>query len=235
MGTTANESRLFFWPRGPGTVDRAAFEAWAEWVAPGCGAAFAALYGGAETDPTALRDRLFTLLDDGVYVCPTRAWLSVLWARQDHARAGAYLYQFTHVVPAGRMPVGGADFPLLSYHSSEVPLVLGSFPRPERTPAECPTAEGACCVRRETPDWLCCEAGGAGPCYGPAEARVSEALQAAWTGFARSGDPGFTPWTPTGKDDLRFADPPTPGRDLRGPYCDVWDRYWLYGTCPSDG
>ncbi|RMG15812.1 MAG: hypothetical protein D6729_11995 [Deltaproteobacteria bacterium] len=232
MGTTANESRLFFWPAGPGLESRADFERWAAWVAPGCGPAFAARYGGTETDPAALLDPFFTLLDDGVYVCPTRAWLEVLWYRQVRPERRAYLYQFTHVVPAGRVPVGGADFPLLAYHSSEVPLVLGSFPEPATTPTECPAAQGPCCVRRDPEDWWCCEQGGQGPCYGPAEARVAEAMQAAWLGFATAADPGFPEWDPVERRDQRFGDPPAAGADLRGPWCDAWDRYWQRGECP---
>ena len=240
IGTTANEASIFFWPQGvtlDGFETAESFDARVREFVVGEACQERILDTYALPPDASSEQRLNTyleLISDAIFLCPMRAWSSVLDASQQPDLAQLYRYHFTHIPDFGLEPRGGASFALGAYHSAELPYVFGTLPRPENTSADCADAAWyeACCEDRSEDSWRCCGPGELRACYGPDDRALSDAMMGFWSSFARDGAPNgqaveWNAWDPTGQRDIRLEWPLRTGSWLKSETCAAWDEYWL--------
>ncbi|WP_441285754.1 carboxylesterase/lipase family protein [Sorangium sp. KYC3313] len=116
LGSNADEGTLFvaLWGESAAVADDAAFEAFAETLAPGHGEEVVALYP-SETYGSA-QAAAIAALGDAMFVCPTRRAARAIAA----GGAATYLYHFTYA------PESSLLGDLGSFHAAEIKFVFGN-------------------------------------------------------------------------------------------------------------
>ena len=201
-GATANEASLFFWPDEPKITTRAAF---ADYIAlwGECSDELSAMY--PTSSDADVVEAYFALLSDRSYVCPVRRD-----ARNLASSEATFLYEFSYQTEFGSTSGLGA------YHSSELPLIMGSYASPEQPTAHCTGGD----------DWHCCDP--LGLCFTPDDRRFSDELIGYWSRFAATGHPGGG-WPSYSGDADQIMLLSTESRAAlhpRAALCDEWERIW---------
>ena len=201
-GATANEASLFFWPDAPKVSTQAGLAnyigLWDE-----CSDELGAMYPTASDDEVV--EAYFALLSDRNYVCPVRRD-----ARTLAPRAATFLYEFSYQTEFGSTSGLGA------YHSSETPLIMGSYASPEQPGSRCTGDE----------DWHCCDE--LGLCFTPEDERFSNELIGYWSRFAATGNPGAGWPEYSGEADqiMVLGEESHSAEHPRAAICDDWERIW---------